>query len=130
MTVPFYCVAFAFLHIYFPRLFVIVGQAKRPEGFDNRHPRAQQAQLTGWAARANGAHLNSFEAFAPFAAAVVVAHLAHANPAHAAALALTHVAARVAYVWLYLGNLASLRSLVWSVGFLSTLALFASPLVS
>jgi uncharacterized MAPEG superfamily protein len=44
-------------------------------------------------------------------------------------LALLFVGARLAYVVCYLADLATLRSLVWTVGFLSTLVLFISPVL-
>lgn len=50
-----------------------VARAMAEEGggrYDNHHPRAQQARLTGFGARALAAHLNSIEAFPLFAAGV------------------------------------------------------------
>jgi len=124
MTTPFLCVFLAFLLIYLPRLFVLVAQARQPEGFDNRHPRDQQARLSGWGRRANAAHANSFEAFAPFAAAVLVAHLAGADARWSSILAIVFVAARTVYPMLYIANLDKLRTTVWSIGFLSVAGLF------
>lgn len=127
MTTPFICVALAFVLIYIPRIFAAVAQGMQPEGFDNKHPRDQQARLPGWGKRAVGAHLNGFEAFAPFAAAVFVCHLASANAAWSANLAVTFVAARAVYIALYIGNVDKVRTAVWGVGFGSTLALFLLP---
>jgi uncharacterized MAPEG superfamily protein len=124
MTAPFLCVLAAFILIYVPRIFVAVAQAKQPEGFDNRHPRAQQAKLTGLGARAQGAHMNSFEGFAPFAAAVVIAHLAGADATWSSILAAGYVASRVLYLGLYLGDIAPARSAVWFLGFVMTVGLF------
>ena len=47
-------------------------------GYNNRNPRAWVARQEGnyRVQRANAAHLNAFEAFAPFAAGVVMAQLA------------------------------------------------------
>ncbi|WP_335598963.1 MAPEG family protein, partial [Halopseudomonas sp.] len=42
------------------------------KGYDNAHPRAQQAALTGWGARALASHQNMIEAFPLFAAGVLV----------------------------------------------------------
>jgi len=39
------------------------------------------------------------------------------------------VVSRLAYVACYLSDLATLRSAVWTVGWLATLALFVSPIV-
>jgi uncharacterized MAPEG superfamily protein len=101
----------------------------RAGGYDNHHPRAQQSTLTGWGARALAAHLNGFETFAPFVAAVLVAHVAGAPTGLVTGLALLFVVARVAYVACYIADLSSLRSAVWGVGFLATLGLFLAPLV-
>jgi uncharacterized MAPEG superfamily protein len=125
MTVPFICVAVAFLLIFVPRLFAVAAQAKQPEGFDNKHPREQQARLPDWGKRAVAAHMNAFEDFAPFAASVVVAHLAQADARWSAILAVAHVALRLVYTALYLANLDRLRTTVWMCGFGTTCALFA-----
>lgn len=129
MTIPFACVAAAFLLIYAIRVAVIV--ALRGTGrFDNRHPRDQQAKLEGWGKRANAAHANSFEGFGPFAASVFVAHLGHADPQWSTLLAVVYVVARTVYPVLYVANVSTARSLVWGVGFLATLALFILPWVA
>ncbi|MCS6901519.1 MAG: MAPEG family protein, partial [Myxococcales bacterium] len=124
MTIPLLCVFLAFLLIWFPRVLVIVAILKSGERFDNNHPRDQQARLEGWGKRAQAAHNNAFESFAPFAASVIVAHLAGANPDHAAALAITHVIARTLYPLAYIANLSSLRSSIWGIGTLATTGLF------
>jgi uncharacterized MAPEG superfamily protein len=68
--------------------------------------------------------MNGFEAFPLFAAGVLVAHAAGAAQARVDALALTFVAARVAYLAFYLADRATLRSLAWFVGIGSAVALF------
>lgn len=130
MTIPFWCVLVAAFLIYFPRVFVMAGMAKRPEGYDNRHPRDQQAKLEGWARRAQAAHLNAFEGFAPFAAAVIVAHLAGADAAWSAWLAIAYCVLRFAYTLMYVGNLGSARSLVWIGAMIATAGLYVLPAFS
>jgi uncharacterized MAPEG superfamily protein len=129
MTVPFACVGIAVLLIYFPRLFVWRAQSLAAGGYDNKHPRDQQAKLEGWGRRANAAHLNAFESFAPFAASVFVAHLGGGSPQMATMLAVSHVVCRVVYSILYIANLDKLRSTVWTLAFLATLGLFGLPLL-
>jgi uncharacterized MAPEG superfamily protein len=124
MTIPFICVLAAFVLIYIPRGFVAAAQAKEPEGFDNRNPRAQQAKLTGMGARAQAAHQNSFEGFAPFAAAVIIAHLAGADPGWSSILASGYVASRAVYLGLYLGDIPVARSVVWMLGLAMIIGLF------
>jgi len=127
MTVPFVCVFIAFLMIYLAKIPVGIAMNRLPGGYDNHLPRDQQAQLTGWGKRAMGVHQNSFEAFAPFAAAVLVAHVGGANPRTSAYLAVGFILARLVYAALYLADLASLRSSVWFVGIICTGALFVLP---
>ena len=127
MTVPFVCVFAAWILIWVPRLFVVAAQSKMPEGLDNKTPRDQQLRLGGWGKRAQGAHMNAFESFAPFAAAVLIAHAGHGDEKKAGLLAIAFVALRVIYTGLYLADLDKLRSLVWLVGAAATGALFVLP---
>ncbi len=129
MTTPLLCVFIAFLLIYLPKIPLSVAMGKQPEGYDNNNPRAQQAKLTGWGERARNAHANAFESFPAFAAAVFVAHLAHANEKYSAILAITYVVARTIYPLVYMANVGVVRSAVWSVGFGATCGLFALPLL-
>jgi len=128
MTIPFICVLIAFLLIVLTRIPVGAAQGRAAGGYDNKNPRDQQAKLEGWGRRAQAAHLNTIEAFPPFAAAVIIAHIAGATPATSTALALTFIAARVVYPFLYIGNVAGLRSLVWIVGLGANIGLFVLPL--
>ena len=135
MLVAKWCILIAFALIYVPRLFVARAQMQAKEGYDNRHPRDQQARLDPPAKRAQGAHKNGFESFAPFAAAVLLAAIQHqagrpVDPSMIDGLALGHVGARVVYTALYIGDKPTARSTVWTVGFLCTagimlVALFA-----
>lgn len=124
MTGPFICVFLAALLIYLPRGLVIAGVLRLDEPYDNRHPRDQQARLQGWARRAQAAQMNAFEAFPVFAAGVIIAHLAGADPDWSLRLAITFVVARLCYTGAYVADLDRLRSVVWGVGFLSSLGLY------
>jgi uncharacterized MAPEG superfamily protein len=128
MPISIWCVIAAWIWVYLSKGPVVVAMA-RLGGYDNHHPRAQQARLTGWGARAVAAHQNGFETFAPFAVAVLTANLLDAPPNLVSGLALAFVAVRLAYTAVYIADLATLRSLVWTVGWLLTLALFVSPLL-
>ncbi len=128
MTTPILCVLLAWLLAYLPKIPLSVAMARQPEGYDNLHPRAQQDKLSGFGARARGAHLNSFEVFPPFAAAVIIAHITGADASHAAVLSLTFVVSRALYVLTYLVNLGTVRSALWGVGMLAILGLFLLPL--
>jgi len=92
--------------------------------FDNSRPRAWLDARTGWQQRGDWAHRNHFETFPIFAAAVFVAELTHGPAALIDGLAGLYIVLRILYTGLYLADRPSLRSFVWSLGFLVTLALF------
>jgi len=127
MTTPFLCVLLTFLLVYLPKLPLDVALLRRPEGLDNKNPRAQHTKLEGWPARAQAAHQNGLEGFPAFAAAVFVAHLGAANDYRASILSIAFVAARCLYIAAYLANLDYLRSAIWGIGILCTVALFCLP---
>ncbi len=127
MTVAFWCVLVAMLLAWPPKIAFSVGLIRSKAGYDNRQPRAQQAQLEGWMARARDAHYNTLEAFPPFAAGVVIAHLAGLDEHRAAVLAVVFVVARTLYPILYIANIDGLRSAVWGVGYLATILLYVMP---
>jgi uncharacterized MAPEG superfamily protein len=93
-------------------------------GVDNHAPRPGLERLTGWRRRADWTHRNHFEAFPPFFAAVIVAELAHAPQNRIDLLAGIFVLLRLIYTALYLADLATLRSIVWSLGLLAVIWLF------
>ena len=129
VDIPLACIGVMFLLIYAPRVLVLRGQLQAPEGHDNRHPRAQQARLEGAPQRANAAHANSFEAFAPFAAAVLICEQTGATGTAASVLSLSFIAARIAYPVLYVRDIPTARSAVWFVGMLAVIGLFILPWV-
>ncbi|MGZ3421323.1 MAG: MAPEG family protein [Polyangiales bacterium] len=114
--------------VYLPRLVVAREQAKMPEGYDNAHPRDQQAKLGALGRRAQGAHNNGFEAFAPFAAGILASMIAHVPIKTIAIAGGIHVVARAIYIALYLGDKPTARSTVWSVAFFATSALLVLPI--
>ena len=122
MTIPFYCILAMIVVTYLSKVPVAIAMAKLG-GYNNRTPRDQQAQLTGWGRRALAAHQNSFEVFPVFTAGVFIAHLSGADPVWSARLALLFVVSRVAYLFFYWYDLDKLRSLMWMVGILSSLTL-------
>lgn len=62
MSIPFWCVFISALLIFVARM-PVAKAMKEQGGYNNHLPRQQQAQLTGFGARALAAHQNSFEAF-------------------------------------------------------------------
>ena len=96
--------------------------------YDNADVRTWQSRLTGLALRAHGAHLNSFEAFPLFAAAVLAAILADADMHRVALLSVAFVALRLVYGLVYLANIAALRSLVWFAALGCVIAIFSAAI--
>lgn len=122
MSIAMLCLIFAALMILLTKVPVAMAMAE-DGGYDNRHPRAQQARLTGFGARALAAHQNMLEAFPVFAAGVLLALWAEADAFWTTTLALAFVIARVVYTILYLADYPVLRSLSWGVGFGASLGL-------
>lgn len=120
MTIAFWCVLAAALLPYFT-----IAIAKYDRKYDNRSPRDWEERLEGRQRRAVFAHDNHFEAFAAFAAAVIVAHIAGAPQAWSNALAAAFVAIRVAYTWAYVADRHLLRSILWAAGMACVIGLFA-----
>jgi uncharacterized MAPEG superfamily protein len=129
MIIAFWCVLVAGILPIVCSYLAKFGSSAAPEGgstgrFDNRDPRGWLARQGGPRARANAAQQNSFEAFPFFAIGVVIAVLQHVPVATIDVLAVVFIVARLLYIGFYVGNLASLRSLAWLVGFVASVALY------
>jgi len=113
VSVAYWCIVVAAL---LPYAWIVI--AKRSgERFNNRDPRPWLArQDNPLVQRANAAHLNAFEAFAPFAAGVLMAQAAGVPASLVQTLALAFVAFRILHGVLYITALHWLRSLVWLGG--------------
>jgi uncharacterized MAPEG superfamily protein len=111
MTTAYWCVLAASLIPYFT-----VAVAKSKGDFDNAAPREWLASQEGFRKRALWAHQNAFEAFPPFAAGVIIAHLATAPQVWIDFLAIGFIVARIAYSLLYILDKPTLRSIVWILG--------------
>lgn len=97
-------------------------------GYDNNHPRAQQAKLTGFGARALAGHQNAFESLIIFAPAVLLAIATRNIGETMQYLAIIHVASRVLYHIFYLIDLSTLRSVVWVAGLASAITMMVKCL--
>ena len=119
MSTAYWCVLIAAILPY-----VWVAVAKMRPGYNNRNPRAWVARSDNYLVqRANAAHLNAFENFAPFAAGVALAQLAGVDPATVNPLAIAFVVFRVLHGVLYVGDKPLPRSLAWLGGFACSVAL-------
>ena len=122
MTLAIWCVLAAGLMPIF-----VTGLAKAGTSYDNSRPRETSEALTGWRKRAYSAHLNCYEAFPLFAAAVLVAHQFGKVGSTIDTLALAWIAARLVYVFCYVTDRPSIRSLVWTVALVLAIAIFTAP---
>lgn len=121
MSIAYWCILIAALLPY-----VWVGLAKAGGGYDNHNPRIwMAAQQDPRRQRAYAAHQNAFEAFAPFAAAVLMAQFAGVSQAHVTALSVAFVALRILHGLLYMANAALMRSLTWLAALSCVLVLMA-----
>ena len=119
MTTAYWCILVAAL---LPYSWVIA--AKLAPGYDNAAPRAYLEKPSGWRQRATWAQLNAFEALPPFAAAVIIAQQLGAPQTHIDLLALGFIGFRLAHGIAYIGDWATLRSLVWAGGMGCVIGLF------
>ena len=115
MTVLIFSLFAAALLPYIAKIPVAIAM-NREGGYDNNHPRDQQAKLRGFGARALAAHQNSFESLIVFSSAILLAIATETVNDTIEILAITHIVARVIYHILYLINIGILRSLFWGAG--------------
>ena len=101
-------------------------QSPREGGYDNHQPRAWLARQTDWRARANAAQANTFEALPFFFAAVIIAHQLQGRQAALDILAFMFVVLRIAYVVMYVADMAKTRSAVWALALLINIMILFS----
>ena len=124
MTVAEWCI-FASLMLYL--LSIASVKWLRYGDFDNSRPRDPDFYQNPIAARALGAHQNGIEAFPFFAVAVLLAEFRACPQNLVNELAILFVIVRIAYVFTYIGNRPTLRSILWSIGFAINIAIFFLP---
>lgn len=91
---------------------------------DNLNPREYLEKLDGWRKRAYWAQNNAFEAFPPYAAAVIIAHLQAVPQATLDTLAMAFIALRFLHGVCYLANWGLPRTAVWTGATGIVIALF------
>jgi uncharacterized MAPEG superfamily protein len=125
MDIAYLCVLIAAILPY-----VWVGYAKfSGRGYNNNNPREFLHHLEGKGKRANFAHLNAFEAFPVFAAAVIIAHLAGVSQPKIDISASLFIIFRILHGIFYIIDQAVWRSVVWFGAFLCVLSLFLQVLI-
>jgi uncharacterized MAPEG superfamily protein len=97
--------------------------------FDNSKPRDPAFFEDPLRARALGAHINGIETFPFFAVAVLLAEFRAAPQNLINELAVLFLIVRIAYVFTYLGNRPTLRSILWNIGFAINIAIFFMPVL-
>ena len=105
--------------------YLAVGYAKYDKSFDNNQPRKWLDKRKGAKQRAFWAHQNSFEIFPLFAAAVIIAHVAGAPQTQIDMLAGAFIISRIAYIFAYVMDRATVRSIVWALGLGCIVGLFS-----
>jgi uncharacterized MAPEG superfamily protein len=78
-----------------------------------------------WGKRANRAHLNAVEAFAPFAAIVLVAHAAGKENAMTAFWASWFFWMRLAHAAVYMAGIPYVRTIVFTLGWVGVVGIFS-----
>jgi len=110
MTIAYVCILIAAL---LPYIWVAIAKSGGPR-YDNRDPRGWMAkQDNPRVHRASAAQFNAFEAFAPFAASVLMAQFAGVDVRHITWLAVAFVLLRVLHGVTYVANMHYLRSMMW-----------------
>jgi uncharacterized MAPEG superfamily protein len=120
MTIAIWCVLIAALLPY-----AVFGLASAR--LDIKLPRRLVGDLEGVAARAYGAHLNHFESFPSFAAAVIIAHMLSGGSTLVNWLAVAYIVVRLFYTAMYLTDRQPLRSASFFVGLVIAIVIFVSP---
>jgi uncharacterized MAPEG superfamily protein len=80
--------------------------------------------LPPWGKRADRAYLNAVECFAPFAALVIIAHVIGKANAMTAFWAMCFFWLRLAHAVVYLLGIPYVRTLVFTLGFVSVAGIF------
>ncbi len=117
------CLFIACLLPYFSKIPLAIAMKNQPGGYDNNHPRAQQASLTGLGARAAAGHQNSFESLIVFSSAILTALATQHTSPTIQWLAILHLIVRCVYHVLYLINWSTLRSIIWGISLASSLSI-------
>ena len=92
----------------------------QPKNYVDPTPRP----LPPWGKRADRAHLNAVENFAPFAALVLTAHIAGNADAMTAFWATCFFWLRLTHAVVYLLGIPYVRTLVFTLGFVSVVGIF------
>lgn len=122
MTIALWCI---FVGLWLPLGCAVVAKWGWPN-YDNSRPRKWMEEQEGWRQRAIWAQQNAWEAFAPFAAAVLTAHFVGANQSAANGLAALFIVARILHAVFYIVDRPTPRSVSWGGGMIAVIGLFVA----
>ncbi len=108
--------------IYLPYLVVAFGRFQ--VGYEMSAPRGMFDKLPEYAQRATWAHQNSWESFALYAPAALMAFVVSLPAEQVVGSAAIYVAARLSYSLFYILNVPILRSLSWAISISSIVSLY------
>ena len=100
-----------------------LGKPPAQGGYDNSDPRSWLARQGDWRARANAAQANSFEALPFFIGAVIIAHQLGASQLRLDVLAFLYIVLRLLYIMMYVADLATVRSVLWTLALVANIAI-------
>ncbi|MFT4179357.1 MAG: MAPEG family protein [Thermomonas sp.] len=120
MSIAYWCILIAAA---LPYAWVVIAKTGAP-GYNNKDPRGWVAKQDSYRVRnAYSAHLNAFEAFAPFAAGVLMAQFALVNTQYIAWLSMAFIACRILHGVFYITSMQLVRSLAWLGGLICIISL-------
>ncbi len=125
MSILLTCLAIALLMPYLAKAPLIIAMAREGSGYDNKHPREQQARLTSFGARAHAAHENSFESLIVFTPCLLAVIATGQTGGMASYAAIGYLLARAVYLLCYWLNWDRLRSTVWLLSMIACGVLLA-----
>jgi len=106
--------------------FLWTGYAKfTSKKYNNSTTRDSVEKFTGKSRRAHFAHLNSFEALPFFIASVLVANINQVDTSNLHSLIGLYLFFRIVYGILYIQDIATARSIVWTLAIICNMTLLA-----
>ncbi len=108
--------------IYLPYFVVAFGRFQ--VGYEMSAPRAMFDKLPSYAQRATWAHQNSWESFALYAPAALMAFAISLPPDQVLSSVVLYLASRVTYSLFYVLDVPILRSLSWAISMSSIFSLY------
>lgn len=122
MTFALWCI---FVGLWLPLVWSITAKWGS-SNYNNSRPRDWMSTQEGWRQRALWAQANAWEAFAPFAAAVLTAHVTGADQTAANGLAALFIVSRTLHGVFYIVDRSTLRSVAWLGGMVAVVGLFVA----